>query len=396
MNQHKNSLSLQWAQLLTLTAVHMLVDIYAGMLPVILPAIRQRFNLTLQSGLDLGFMLLMTCNVVQIATGHLRGSKKSPFFMHIGLILAASMCLISLVAPGQYAMTYITIIIIISAIGIAVTHPEGLRGIHNIKLIQPAMTTAVFMAGGFVGFAGGGFLASFLVKWFGLEGLYFFSILSAIGIALIIFFRIRLAIEPGTNDEKPVDTDVAPVPFWPLMLMAIPATSATTVFYFLIPTRLEQLGFPLTYGGKSTLVLGIGSAIGYILWASIAHKKGPLATSVILHLVGVPLMYFYLAMIEKPSAPIILFFIGITASAAYPLIVTLARNAIGPGLGQRMALIVGGAWGLAAIPLKLLAPVAENPDYGVKFVLALSPIGYVLAAIVGIILILINRSKAHD
>ena len=390
MNQQKNSLSLQWAQLLTLTAVHMLVDIYAGMLPVILPAIQKRFNLSLQSGLNLVFVLYITCNIVQIATGHMRSSKKTPFFLHIGLILAATMCLIPL-APG-----FITLIVVISATGIAVTHPEGLRGIHNIKLIQPTMTTAVFMAGGFVGFAGGGYIASYLVKWFGLEGLYYLSILSATGIFLVILFRIRLAVESGTNDEKPIDTSAAPVPFWPLMLIAIPTTSATTVFYTLIPTMLKELKFELTFGGMSTLMLGIGSAIGYILWAPIAHKKGPLATSVILHLVGVPLMYFYLAMIEKPSAPIILFFIGITASAAYPLIVTLARNATGPGLGQRMALIVGGAWGLAAIPLKLLAPVAENPNYGVKFVLALSPIGYVLAAIVGIVLILINRSKAHD
>lgn len=396
MNLQKNSLSLQWAQLLTLTAVHMLVDTYAGMLPVILPAIRKRFDMTLHSGLNLIFVLYITCNVIQIATGHMRSTKTKPFFLYIGLILAAAMCLIPLVAPGQHTMAYITAIIVISAAGIAVTHPEGLRGIHNIKQIQPAMTTAVFMAGGFVGFAGGGFLASFLVKWYDLEGLYFLSLLSAIGIFFIIFFRIRLAIESKTNDDKPIDTVVAPVQFWPLMLMAIPATSATTVFYSLIPTRLEELGFALTFGGKSTLILGVGSAIGYILWAPIAHKKGPIATSVILHLIGVPLMYIYLTMIENQSAPIILFFIGLSASAAYPLIVTVARNAIGPGLGQRMALIVGGAWGLAAVPLKLLAPLAENPNYGVKFVLALSPIGYILAGLVGIVLILLNRSKTND
>ena len=396
MNQQKPSLSLQWAQLLTLTSVHLLVDVYAGMLPVILPAIQKRFDMTLKSGLDLVFVLYITCNVVQIATGHLRGTKTMPFFLHIGLILAASMCLIPLAPTGQHTIVWITGIVILSATGIAVTHPEGLRGIHNIKQISPAMTTAVFMAGGFVGFAGGGYLSSFLVERFGLEGLYYLSLLSAAGIVLVIVFRVRLAVETTGDEKVEIDTSIRRVPFWPLMLMAVPATSATTVFYTLIPTMLKELNFELTYGGKSALMLGIGSAVGYILWAPIANKKGPLATSIVLHLVGIPLMYLYLGMATKPSALLILFLIGLTASAAYPLIVTVARHAVGPGLGRRMGFIVGGAWGLAAVPLKLLAPVAENPNYGIKFVLALSPIGYALAGIVGIVLIIRDRSKTND
>ena len=388
-----NNLALQWAQLIALTAVHMLVDMYAGMLPVILPAVRDRFEWGLTKGIDLIFILYITCNVMQVATGHLRDKKTLPFFMHIGLVLAAAMCLMALVPAGDNAMIWVTTLVIISGCGIAVSHPEGLRGIHNIKLIQPAMTTAIFMAGGFVGFAGGGYFAAFLVERFGLEGLFWLSIFSAAGIISLIVLRVRLAVETDSDKHLTSIDGKLRVPFWPLMLMAIPATSATTVFYTLIPTRLNQLDHALTYGGLSTLILGVGSAIGYILWAKVAHRKGALGASVILHLIGVPLMYVYLWGIRSPFAPAMLFFIGLTASAAYPLIVTIARHAKGPGLGQRMALIVGGAWGLSAVPLKLLSPVAESPNYGVHFVLALSPIGYVLAAAVGIVLMIKANSK---
>ena len=316
--------------------------------------------------------------------------------MHIGLILAAAMCLMAIVPAGNNAIVWVTTLVIVSGCGIAVTHPEGLRGVHEIKLIQPAMSTAIFMAGGFVGFAGGGYFAAFLVERFGLEGLFWLSIFSASGIILLIALRVRLAVETA-EDKELISIDGKPrVPFWPLMLMAIPATSATTVFYTLIPTRLNELGSTLTYGGLSTLILGIGSAIGYILWAKVAHKKGALGASVMLHLAGVPLMYVYLWMIESQLAMVALFFVGLTASAAYPLIVTIARNAKGPGLGQRMALIVGGAWGLSALPLKLLSPVAESASYGLHFVLALSPIGYVLAAAVGIALMFKARNKKEN
>lgn len=387
------SLALQWAQLIALTCVHALVDMYAGMLPVIMPAVRERFGWGLKEGINLVFILYITCNVMQIATGHMRSQKTKPFFMYIGLVIAAAMCLMAVVPTGDHAIDYVTILVIISGCGIAVTHPEGLRGIHRIKLITPAMSTAIFMAGGFVGFAGGGFVATFLVERFGLEGLFWLTIFSMSGILSLILLRIRLAVETKNETEIAIEDVKSKVSFWPLMLMAIPTTSATTVFYTLIPTRLNELGFKLTFGGKSTLILGVGSAIGYIIWAKVSHKINPLKLSIILHLAGVPLMYVYLSMIESADAGVVLFFVGFTASAAYPLIVTIARNAKGPGLGQRMALIVGGAWGLSAVPLKLLAPIADSPNYGVHFVLALSPIGYVVAAAVGFLLLIKARRQ---
>ena len=68
------------------------------------------------------------------------------------------------------------------------------------------MSTAVFMAGGFVGFASGGMIATALVHKAGLPGLYPLIALSIIGVVMVAAFKIQLAVEPKpANPDKKSD-----------------------------------------------------------------------------------------------------------------------------------------------------------------------------------------------
>ena len=159
-------------QLLVLASVHFLIDMFASMPPAILPVIRSEFALSLSRGGFVLAALYITCNAIQPLTGHMRAGRRKPLFLHLGLILGAGICLLAALPRGDGAFPAMIALAAVSGVGIAIVHPEGLRAVHRLRRVQPAVSTAVFMAGGFLGYAGGGAVSAFLVSNFGLEGLY--------------------------------------------------------------------------------------------------------------------------------------------------------------------------------------------------------------------------------
>ena len=355
-----------------------------GMLPAILPEIRDKFALSLSLGGLLLVVLNMTGNGVQVLTGHMRAQKRSPLFLHIGLILAASICLLGVLPRSNGAFAAMLFLATVSGCGIAIVHPEALRAVHRLKRIPSAVSTAVFMAGGFLGYASGGAVSTIFVSRYGLRGLYPLILCPAAGILMVIFLRIRLAVEPKVRSENGARTAKKRLPFWLIITMAMPAAISTTVLVFLLPTVLNELGFELTFGGFSLTMFGLGGAAGSFVWAGIAHKKGELPCSIVALFLAVPFLVTYMILIDNKMAIWMLFGVGFCTISAYVLMITLARAATGPNLGQRMGFMVGGTWALANIVFMALLPIAER--FGTIVSLKFVPLGYVLSAAFGILI----------
>ena len=389
---NKKSLTVQWAQLLVLTSVHFLADLFAGMLPAIVPAIRNKFALSLSLGFSLIVILNLTCNGVQMLTGHMRAKKTTPFFMHIGLMLSATICLLGIISPTPSAYAIIVILMIVSGIGIAVSHPEALRAVHTLDGIAPAMTTAFFMAGGVVGYALGGWVSAMLVEKQGFPGLYPLFFCAFIGITLIILLRIRLAVETDGKIGQILKKHNCQLPFALVMAISIPVATSTTIITWTLPTRLAQLHFDLSFGGFSQMTFGMGAAIGSFLWATIARKKSELVITIASLSLGIPFLYAYFAFIETRWMVVFLFIAGFCSSASFPLIVTMARHALGSTLGGRMGFAVGGSWMLATVVFLLLSFLAGK-YITLHTILLLAPAGYIIAAIVAIFALRKNNIK---
>jgi len=105
---------------------------------------------------------------------------------------------------------------------------------------------------------------------------------------------------------------------------------------------------------------------------------------------GAPFFGAYQLVLDERWAAMLLAPAGLGAVAAFPLMVTMARHARGGNLGMRMALMVGGSWGTAAVVLRALGPVAER--VGVEAVMDFAWTGYVAAGMIGIAALI--RTKA--
>ena len=388
-----------WLQLSALACAHFLIDMFASMLPAILPAIRTEFSLSLSRGGLVMAAMYITCNAIQPLVGHMRAGKRQPLLLHLGLFLGAGICLLGIVPRGNGAFVLMLLLAVVSGIGIAIVHPEALRAVHRLKRIEAAASTAVFMAGGFLGYASGGVVSAYLVARFGFGGLYPLVLCPLIGIALVLVLRVRLAVEHDAVRQFPraAGTDgskgrVDGLPFWLIMVMAMPAAVSTTVLSTLLPTALSELGFQLTFGGLSMTLFGLGGATGSFAWAHIARKKGELKCSIVALFLAIPFLVVYLAVMNRAPAMWILFGAGFCTVSAYILMITLSRYARGLTLGQRMGLIVGGTWALAYLVFMALLPIAERA--GSDILLKFSPLGYLLSGIFGLAVMLKTRNSA--
>jgi FSR family fosmidomycin resistance protein-like MFS transporter len=378
-------------QLLVLSGVHFLLDMLGNMLPAILPAIRAEFGLSLSLGGLVLVVLSFAANGVQMLTGHTRAEKTRPLLLHIGLVLGASICAIGMLPRSSGGFWAIVSLAVVSGFGIAITHPEALRAVHALERIPPAISTAVFMTGGFVGYASGGAVSTILVSQFALEGLYPLLLCPILGVAMILLLKIRMAAEQTSDNTYAPGLAGKRVPFRLIMVMALPAAVSTTIVATLLPTRLNELGFGLTFGGFAITIYGIGGALGAFVWGSVAHKKGELGCSVLAVFLVVPFLVAYLLLIDHRSALWLLSGAGFCSFAAYILTITLARSAAGPNLGQRMGFVVGGAWAFANVIFLALVPVAEH--FGTHIVLGLTPLGYLISGVLGLFIILKVRRR---
>lgn len=379
---NNTSKTVQWIHLLALTILHGIVDMPGGVFVVALPFIQKEFGF----GYALGGVLLgifnLVCNWVQVLTGSWRATKERPVFQYIGVVLCAALLAFDLVPRDSSAIYWLLALSVISGWGVALPHPEALRAIHHIDKISPSMTTGVFMVGGVVGFVAGSWLAPKLIAAHGLAGLYAFLPVYAIGAVLLLPMGIRLSVEPKKTDQPAaVGVSSAGISFWPILTMTTLAGTSTAVLMWILPQKLHAMGIDT----PTVPLFMLGGGVGSLTLGWAAGKIGELGITAWGLLSAAILLIVYIFSLGHAGSIYLLITVGFVGFGCYPLMITAAKSIAGPGLGQRMGLMVGGVWGIANLIVMALGPVAEY--CGLDWVFYSTPAGYMIAAVMGLILL---------
>jgi len=381
-----------WAHLAGLTLVHAVIDLVPGVMHAALPAFQEHFDWRFDvaghafGAVAAGGWLLglynLTCNGVQVLTGHWRADKDRPVFQQLGLVLCMAVFLAGVLPQTNVSFVYMVVLALIGGWGVGLVHPEAMRAIHALD-ISSSVSTGFYMAGGIVGFAAGSVAAPALIRAWGLDGLYVFFVLPVIAIAVISPLRLRLARDgdpaPAACAERAVpQRRPAASPFWQIMLLTTLAGITSAVLTWILPQRL----YAQQMGGLAVMAFMLGGGIGAFVLGCMAHRWGEVPTAVVALAASLPLLMLVIGYVERPWVLAVLFAVGFFGFGAYPLMVSLARRAVGPGLGRRMGLIVGGVWGIACLSQMVLGPVADR--YGPHVVLQLTPFGFIAALVLGV------------
>ena len=386
-------------QLGVLTGVHFTVDMFSGMLPGFLPRLLELHSLSIGMGAVLLTLCGFSANGVQIWAGTLRRRANRPFLVQLGLILACVVCLIGVIPVGSGAMFWLILLVLTLGIGVALVHPEGLRGICMIDAaaVSPAVATSVFMLSGFLGSASGPLVSGLLVENLGFAGLWLLVIPVAVLLRLLHNMRIRLAMESGSGTSRrsaaATPSGAGRLSFWEIFWVATFINTASGIMQGLLPTFLsDSFHFSLTFCGLSAMLFGAGAGVGALL-TSIVSKKYDVIDCIQLEIIcGIPLLILYLLLAGTALVAPLGFLAGMLVGAGFPQLVVLARSAAGgPGLGARMGLIVGGTWGIAGLLLLLAGFVADR--WGIRAAMFLSPLFFLLGVVCCHILARKRRGK---
>ncbi len=371
---------MQRAQLAVLALTHFQADMFGNFLPPILPVLRERFSLSLVAVTVVMVVFYFVHNGIQVIIGHTRVNKEKPFLLQVGLVLSSMICLLTFLQGWPLVYPLLLLLVMVSGSGIGMTHNEGLRSVHALDRLSPSVSTSIFMTGGYLGAAIGQVLAAFLVDKFDLKGLLILMPLPVIVVSLVYAAKVRLAVDGGEEDEKKWrGVKNERYLFWYVAVMTVPASIGTFIIFWFVPTRLNEMGFALTFGGLSTMVFSFASTAGSFLWGIVAHKVRQMYCAIIALLIGVPVSFLYLYWMHSRWAVILLGIAGFCSTGAYVMFVTMARSAHGLKIGQRIGIMVGGTWAVAGV--FVLA--------GVEFIklgtlLYLAPVFYLISAGIGV------------
>jgi MFS transporter, FSR family, fosmidomycin resistance protein len=377
---------MQKIPLLVLFLGHIWVDASQGILPVVLPKLKELLDLSyFQVGLVMT-VLNLTASVVQPVFGYIADRFRSGWFIPWGVIWTALTMGIIGWAPG-----YVSILVLVglAGLGTAAFHPRAMMAVFWVSGIRKGLGQAIFATGGNAGFALGPIVGSFLVLGFGIHATVGLVIPGVLLALVIMFypgdFLRREATKSGGASE--VQTQAThPIDWVSLALVCLIVTLRSWVyisFMTYLPMFWETQGILLGKGSLLlTVFLGSGAAAG-LYGGHLSDRLGPrgvISVSMLLYPLFASLMLL--------GNGVWLWFLVAASGAAllcsFSVTVILAQGLLPGHLGLASGLILGLGFGTGGLGTALSGWMADVMGLtNVMWVLALVPvISSLLAALV--------------
>jgi len=378
-------LTAAYRRLAALLGAHFCVDLFSGILAGFLPAVLVYFDLDLRYGAIMMTSLGIGSNFLQVPAARVAVRSSGPGALIAGLALCGTFPVLALL-PRTTPLWGLCMVMFCVGVGIALVHPQGLRGIQTLTELPARVSTPIFMIGGFLGYAVSPFTGGLLVQTFGMKGVLWCFLLPVAVIAAILLTRVRLAVEvPGqgaraeTRQEESCRWSFARI--W---VMALFLNTGTLTVSSLLPTMLHRQGFSLGFGGFSAMLFGLGSATGSLLVGYAAKRIRPERLIVAGLCAGIPACALYLVLSQYRAAAVLLFFAGLSVAAGFPQMVALIRTVKSRfALSTRNGLLVGWTWGIGGLIFLGMGVLAER--YTVMTAVAAGVASYVVTLVLSVL-----------
>ena len=366
-----------------LTFVHLLADSAANAIPGVLPVAMTYFGLDLAYGVAIVSFMGIFCNLLQIPLSKLGSNSSSSVWIIVGLLMMGATSLIGLL-PRNTPFPLICLPVLVTALGISLVHPTGLRGVQTLRGIPAGMATPIFMTGGFFGVALSPWVAGILVEWFGLKGLMIFFPLTILAAFCVGTSRIKLATDRCKTARK--GEVYSPWGLTSLLILATFLNCGSTSFSGLVPYMLNQeIGFTLGFGNLALLLFGGGSSAVSVFLGVLASRRRIDLLLILFLFAGIPFTLLFFLFAGMKWAIVFALLSGSLCSSVFPIFVAMSKTGKGRlSLGARMGLMVGGTWGVAGLVFLGIGVLAKY--YGARPVLTVSvPAFFLLAALTALL-----------
>jgi FSR family fosmidomycin resistance protein-like MFS transporter len=330
---------------------HVWVDASQGILPVVLPKLKEVFALDyFQVGMMMT-VLNVTSSVIQPLFGYISDRIRTGWFVPIGILWTAlAMGLLGWIPSFHLAL----LLVGLAGLGTAAFHPRAMMAVSLISGTRRGFGTAVFSTGGNLGFALGPVVGGFLVLGLGLRatlGLLVPGIL----LSMVLYFYpadfLKREVSRSTSSLSDRDRDPISIPWIPLIAVCLIVTLRSWVYISSVtylPMILQGRGIDLKTGSLMLTVFLAGGAAAGLYGGHLSDRLGRR------RIIAVSMLLFPLCMALFLKGTGLWLWILAAASgaallASFAVTIVLAQELLPHRLGLASGLILGLGFGMGGL-----------------------------------------------
>ncbi len=336
---------------------HTIVDASQNILPVVLPLLVDRFQLTYGQVGVAAALLNISASLIQPAFGWISDRRPTRWFMPAGIAWTALfMSAIGLVT--SYPM--LLLVIVLTGLGTAAFHPIGSIAVALASGNQRGLGMSFFSAGGNLGFAIGPVMGAWLMTRLGLPGTVL-VILPGLLMAWAMYAYRDSFAATGRRTECSRGQASAPLPWKRLARLCALITLRSWGYSGLIafiPLLLHEEGVSLHLAGQALFVFLFFGALGGMLGGYLSDRVGRqqvIATS----LVSFPFLMAVALLSSGPFRWLFLAIAGTMLLASFSVTVVFAQDLLPERMGLASGLTLGLAFGAGGVGVGLSGFLAD-------------------------------------
>ena len=344
-------------KLLTLMLGHFTVDSYAGVIPVLIPLLIGRFQLS-----------LATVGLVSLAYSGMAAISQ-PLF---GLLADRFGTRLTGVALGWTALTFALIgfadnfplllmLALASGLGSGAFHPLGALDVRALlPKSRQSSGMSIYVTAGFVGVAAGPLIG---IAAFGASSLHGTGWLVIPGVlaGAYLLWRMRGQLDAAAAGARNVTASSRAIPVFALaVVIGVMMSRSWTVYSFqaFTPTWYKQLGYGPGFYAPLATTLVLASALGTLGAGALADRYGRRSVILGTLVLTIPAILLY-TLFPGPWAFLTAILIGFLAASTAPLLLLMAQQLMTARAGLASGLVMGLGFVTGAIGIPINGAIAD-------------------------------------
>ncbi|MBR5487075.1 MAG: MFS transporter [Phascolarctobacterium sp.] len=364
-----------WA-VISLAIGHLVTDMQAGALPIVLPHLKELFSLSYAQMATIVLTQNITSSVIQPVFGYITDKRSLPALLpYCAALAGAGFAAVGWVS--SYALLLLTVIII--GVSSASYHPQASKTVNFLSdENSKAQNMGLFSLGGNAGMAAGSMMMTFLIGMSGgLHNTMYFVLPGILVFCFMMHYmpeykRVNLehslkraAAKAKGNAEKLSYFGLAMVLFFIFMRSTIHTGISTYLPLFFMKFRDAEPVF----ASLLVTVFLLGGVAGTYIGAVLSDKLGASAIIIGSMVLSIPPIWALDKVSTEFTIVTAVAFAGFFIIGSNATTIVLAQTMLPNNVGMAAGLTIGFSVGLGGLGVTILGVMADN--YGLPFVIQL-------------------------
>jgi len=383
----RRRLILERRQTLHLGIAHFVNDMYASVVPPLVPLFLTMFGLTYALAGMIVVLHQLTFSFGQLFFGYLFDRLVKPWLAPLGMLVGGlAISLVGLVDQ------YVTLLLLVAlgGVGSALFHPAAMSMSSFPNSRRQNLLFSLYMMGGNLGVAFGPLITLFVVGWFGVNGTTLLAIPSIV--TFLIMMRVGWWVghirEEGRTRQPIASVLKRLKPVSPIFAAGVLRAAVYQSLFVFLPAYGVLLGMDIEAAGALLTMLLAAGTVGNIVGSHLADRLGiTRVASAALIISGPAILLLVLA--GTPFKWIAVAVLGGALLAAHSSTIILTHRFLPLNVGLASGIALGAATGVGSIGVSAVGILIDILGFGMAFAL-LAP----LPLLAGVLIILAGRAAA--